>query len=105
MQFFVHLSNKQRHLMTEGLVRDHVEYLRKLKEKDVLPFCGPCKDGTAIMILSCGNLEEASLYVEEDPFSKAGYYETRSIVEVEEANAANNFHLDKVVDYLTTRTV
>jgi len=93
LQFVVHLSNKQHHLMTPDLIRAHVEYLRHLKQKGVLPFCGPCKDETAIMILNCNTFEEAQQLVENDPFSKAGYYASRNIVEIEEANEANNFLL------------
>ncbi|MBH8597675.1 MULTISPECIES: hypothetical protein [unclassified Thermoactinomyces] len=32
-QFNVHLSDKQKHLMSKELVVGHVEYLRSLKEK------------------------------------------------------------------------
>jgi uncharacterized protein YciI len=105
VQFVVHLSNKQRHLMTEELIRGHVEYLRQLKQKGVLPFCGPCKDGTAIMILNCDTFEEAHQFVENDPFSKVGYYASRNIVEIEEANESNNFLLDEVLDYLSKQSV
>lgn len=43
-KFIVHLSNKQRELMSKKLVLQHAAHLKKLKETGVLPFCGPCVD-------------------------------------------------------------
>lgn len=76
--------------MDEDLIQAHVDYLRQLKEDGVLPFCGPCEDGTAIMILSCNSCEEARKLVEADPFAERNYYRERRIVEVEEATRENN---------------
>lgn len=101
-QFVVRLSGKQRELMTEDLVRGHVEYLRELKERGVLPFCGPCADGTALMILSCDSLETARELVAGDPFSEVDYYEDRDIVEIEEATEENDFLLADVLEFLST---
>jgi uncharacterized protein len=50
-KFVVHLANQQHELMTNSLLIDHVNYLRELNEKGLLSFCGPCKDGTAFMII------------------------------------------------------
>ncbi|MBB6453380.1 hypothetical protein HNQ94_001828 [Salirhabdus euzebyi] len=100
-KFVVHLTNKQRQFMTEALILDHVAYLRNLKEEGVLPFCGPCVDGTALMILDAPTEEIAKEYVEGDPFSKVNYYMERNIVEIEEANIENNFLLGDVLKYLS----
>ncbi|MFD1175285.1 YciI family protein [Paenibacillus puldeungensis] len=100
-KFVVHLSNKQRHLMTEELVKAHAAYLKSLKEKGVLPFCGPCADGTGLMIIDAASYEEAKGYVDNDPFSKVDYYIDRKLVEVEEATIENNFLIDDVVAYLS----
>lgn len=99
-QFVVQLSDKQRDLMTKELIIGHVNHLRSLKEKGVLPFCGPCYDGSALMIIKASDIEEARAYVEADPFAKANYYKSRNIVEVEEATIENNFLLEDVIEYL-----
>lgn len=98
--FVVHLSEKQRHLMTEELIRTHVAYLTKLSQAGALLFCGPCADGTALMILQCGDLEEANRLLQGDPFSAVNYYRSRRVVEIQAASEANNFHLQEVLDYL-----
>ncbi|MBA4495066.1 YciI family protein [Paenactinomyces guangxiensis] len=97
-QFVVRLSDKQKHLMTAKLITDHVNYLRQLKEVGRLPFCGPCTDGTAIMILKADSREEAEKLLASDPFSAVDYYKSRDMIEVEEATLENNFHLDRVLE-------
>ncbi|MFC4619077.1 YciI family protein [Camelliibacillus cellulosilyticus] len=91
--FVVHLSGKQKNLLTHSLLTKHVGYLRHLKEVGVLPFCGPCKDDTALMIIKAETLEEAHGRVEADPFAQVNYYQNRRIVEIEEANESNHFLL------------
>lgn len=91
--------------MTEELIVGHVAYLRGLKEKGVLPFCGPCVDGTALMMIHASTVEEAGEVVENDPFSKVDYYLDRKIVEVEEATVENNFLIDDVLTYLRNKQV
>lgn len=102
-KFAVHLSGKQKHLMTEELIKDHAAYLRSLKEKGVLPFCGPAKDGTALMIIDAPDADEAKRYVEGDPFSQVNYYQERRIVEIEEAGLSNDFFLDEVLEEIRSR--
>lgn len=86
--------------MSEELIIDHVSYLKSLKEKGVLPFCGPCVDGSALMIIDAPSFVAAQELVQNDPFSKVNYYLDRKIVEIEEATLDNNFHLDEVLTYL-----
>lgn len=104
-QFVVHLSEKQKHFMTEQLIRDHVAYLGQLSREGVLRFCGPCTDGSALMLLVCSSPEEAQRLVEADPFSQVAYYANRKIVEIEEANEANGFHLQQVLQTLRARAM
>jgi uncharacterized protein YciI len=104
-QFVVLLSEKQKHLMTEQLIRGHVAYLSKLSKEGSLRFCGPCTDGSALMILQCSSPEEAQKLVEADPFSHVAYYASRKIVEIEEANEANEFHLQQVLQALKSRSM
>jgi len=99
-KYIVHLSDKQRELMTKELVTQHAAYLKSLKELGVLPFCGPCTDGTALMIIDAPSQEKAKEYVDNDPFSKINYYMKRKIVEVEEATIENGFLVDEVINYL-----
>ncbi|WZY00538.1 YciI family protein [Bacillus sp. FSL W7-1360] len=96
-KFVVILSDKQRNLMLAELIKGHVAYLKALKEKGVLLFCGPCTDGTAVMIIDAPSLEKAKELVEGDPFSEVDYYKERRIVEIEEANEENGFFLEKVL--------
>jgi uncharacterized protein YciI len=102
-KFVVYLSNKQKELMTEDLIIRHVNYLKSLKDKGVLPFCGPCVDGTAIMIINAHSEEAAKEFLENDPFSRMNYYMERKIVEVEEGTIENNFYLEEVLDHLRER--
>lgn len=102
-KFIVRLSDKQKELMNEELMRQHALYLRELKEKEVLPFCGPCKDGTALMIIDAPSYQLAKQYVENDPFSKVDYYMTRDIAEIEEATIANDFLMEDVFKSLKSK--
>ncbi|MEH7355776.1 YciI family protein [Neobacillus drentensis] len=102
-KFVVHLTNKQRELMTKELIMEHVAYLRKLKGAGVLTFCGPCVNGTALMIVNAPTYDKAKEYVESDPFSKVDYYIDRNILEVEEATLENNFLIDDVLTYLNQK--
>lgn len=99
-KFIVYLSDKQKELMTKELITQHAAYLLSLKDKNILPFCGPCHDGNALMIIDAIDAEEARAYVEGDPFSKVNYYRTRKIVEVDEATPENNFLIDEVIEFL-----
>jgi uncharacterized protein YciI len=98
--YLAHLNDKQRHLMTEELIRDHVEYLRALRAAGTLSLCGPCADGSALMVLATSDEDQARAVVEGDPFSKVGYYRSRRIVEFQPADDSNNYHLEEVLDHL-----
>lgn len=101
--YVVHLDDKQRHLMTEELIRGHVAHLRAARAAGSLVLCGPCADGSALMILQAADEDAARAVVEEDPFSRAGYYATRRIVEFHPADDSNDYHLDEVLDHLVAK--
>lgn len=98
--FRVILSDKQPKLMTEELIRAHVEYLDQLYQKDLVMACGPCTDQTALMIIKANSQEEAEKMIAGDPFSKVRYYRAIDISEFLLANPDNNFHLDTVLNKL-----
>lgn len=102
--FLARLSDKRRELMTAELVTAHVDYLRGLRLDGVLELCGPCADDTALIVLRCSTAAEAERFVEDDPFSKAGYYGSRQIVEFTPADDSNNYHLDTVLERLQGAT-
>ncbi|WP_330633348.1 YciI family protein [Halocatena halophila] len=45
------------------------------------------------MILNCESRDHAHSIANADPFAEKGYYQDRSILEVEPANADNNYLL------------
>lgn len=92
-KFVVKLENKQKHLFNQELLIKHVEHLKQLTNIGVLETCGPCEDGSAIMILKSETIEKAKEYVEADPFSKINYYQSRIVTEFLEATMDNNFWL------------
>jgi len=91
--FLVRLSGKQGHLMNNELLEAHVKYLHTLSEAGHLRFCGPCIDGSAVMILLASDMDAARELIESDPFSTVNYYAERDVLEVEEATPDNNFLL------------
>jgi len=91
--FLIRLSGAQTDLMTPELVSDHVSYLHQLHEAGHLVLCGPCEDGTAIIILRCSNQAEAERLATQDPFAQVGAYQERSIVAFRPATPENNFLL------------
>lgn len=91
--FIVRLSNARPELMTSELVSEHVHWLRKLDEKGMLIICGPCSDGTAIIILACTSLAEAQKIAASDPFASVGAYRCRDVVAFRSATQKNNYLL------------
>lgn len=94
--FVVLLSDKNRELMNETLINGHVDYLRLKWDEGCLKYCGPCTDGSALMILECKTREQAEDIVSNDPFSKVSYYQNVEIREIQPANPENNFLLEQV---------
>jgi len=94
MHFLIRLSGAQPELMTPELVSEHVAYLHRLHSSGHLVFCGPCDDGTAIVVLRCSDRDEAERLAAGDPFARVGAYRERSIVAFRPATLENNFLLN-----------
>jgi uncharacterized protein YciI len=91
--FLIRLSGAQPELMTPELVSEHVSYLHRLHDSGHLVLCGPCEDGTAIIVLRCSDRAEAERLAARDPFAHAGAYRERSIAAFRLATPENNFLL------------
>lgn len=91
--FLVKLEGARPDLMTLHLIKAHVAWLQKLHESGNLVLCGPCEDGTAIIVLSCDTLEEASRIAGSDPFIGAGCYADQKVRGFHLATPENNFLL------------
>jgi uncharacterized protein YciI len=77
--------------MTDTLVIEHVAWLRRLHATGQLLLCGPCDDGTAIIILRCADRAEAERLAASDPFWPTAAYATRSITGFTPAGPENGF--------------
>ena len=78
---FVYLMDNIKPLNMD-IVREHVEHLRQLDEAGKLLLCGPFTDcGGGMVVLECGDPEEAKAIAQSDPFIREGYktYELRTI--------------------------
>jgi uncharacterized protein len=54
--------------------------------------CGPFQsDDGAMQVIEAGSLEEARAFVDADPFIAERYYASYELVELIEANEANNW--------------
>lgn len=89
----IRLEEARHDAMTSNIVQKHVAWLRDLGNKGVLLECGPCDDGTAIILLRCTTREEAIEISKSDPFSTYNIYETRTVIEFKRATKENNYLL------------
>ena len=71
---FVVLLNKVSEAETPlELIKEHIQYLRKLDSTLKLEMCGPFTDYPGgMIILKCSTLEEAQRLASDDPFIRAG---------------------------------
>ena len=91
-KFIIILKNKQKGTLSEKLLNDHINHLKKLTQEKKLYLCGPFKDNDgALQILISENIETARHYIKKDPFIISGYYQHYDIHELIEANADNNW--------------
>ena len=89
---YVYLMKNEKPLNAD-LVREHVEYLKLLKEQGKLVLCGPFTDYPGGMVVfQADNLEEAAGIANSDPFVASGCksFELRTL---EPANEENNYLL------------
>ena len=91
--FIVKLAGSQPDRTTRANVEAHVAWLHTLQDAGKLILCGPCDDGTAIIVLSCGTLEEATDLANSDPFAETGAYAERTVHTFRLATPENNFLL------------
>ena len=83
--------------MSQELLEGHVNHLRTLEIDHRLIVCGPCEDGTAVLIILAENLQEAKKLIQRDPFVAQKYYRRSEITAFTAANGENNFLMDEVV--------
>lgn len=88
-------------LMTETLVKDHVDFLTLLHKNGTLIFCGPCfEDGAAMLLIRADSKSHADDIIAQDPFSLKQFYRQRSIKEIAECNIENQFMLNASIDFI-----
>jgi uncharacterized protein YciI len=92
--FIVKLAGAQPDRTTPANIEAHVAWLHALQNAGKLVLCGPCDDGTAIIVLSCGTLEEATHLANTDPFVETGAYAERTVQAFQLATPENNFLLE-----------
>lgn len=82
--------------LSNELTKKHVEHCRELDSKGILFLCGPLKGHEkGMFMLNAKTYEEAEGYVKKDPFIVNNCYKSYLIYEIEEANAGNNYLLEK----------
>ncbi|MBO9661499.1 YciI family protein [Dokdonella sp.] len=91
--FLVRLGDARSEKMTPSLVQDHVAWLAGLSNAGTVILCGPCSDGTAILVLQCPTQEEAERIAGSDPFAREGAYAERSVIGFRLASPENHFLL------------
>nr|WP_321362309.1 YciI family protein [uncultured Hyphomonas sp.] len=91
--FIVKLAGAQPDRTTRANVEAHVAWLHALQDAGKLVLCGPCDDGTAIIVLSCSTLEDATDLANSDPFAETGAYAERTVHAFQLATPENNFLL------------
>ncbi|MCT8140305.1 hypothetical protein H1D32_22965 [Anaerobacillus sp. CMMVII] len=67
--------------LTEKLIKEHVDFLKKLESKNKLVLCGPFSDyNGGMIIIKAKSYKEAQEIAESDPFiiSQAESYEIRT---------------------------
>lgn len=91
-KFVVILKDKRKGELDASLLTRHIEHLRNLNQEGKLMVGGPFKNNEqAMIILNCGDIDEAISIAESDPFIKEKYYNTYEINELIVANEENNW--------------
>lgn len=90
--FLVLYGNKQSGIITEPLLKTHIEHLKNLRERGHLPMCGPFLDNEGgVLIFRADSKEEVESFMWEDPFIQEKYYQRFIIHEFLEANDENEW--------------
>jgi uncharacterized protein len=91
-KFVVILKDKRKGELDASLLTRHIEHLRNLNQEGKLMVGGPFKNNEqAMIILNCGDIDEAIILAESDPFIIEKYYNTYEINELIVANEENNW--------------
>ena len=81
-------------IWTDDLVKNHVEYLKNMKQKGILILCGILKEKQgALILLEEKSFEEAEAHILQDPLVVNKCYRY-TICEFIEGNEDNNYLLD-----------
>jgi|HubBroStandDraft_2_1064218.scaffolds.fasta_scaffold218334_2 uncharacterized protein YciI len=93
--FLVLLSEKQPQLLSDHMLKLHIDFLKKLRTDNHLPICGPFIDNSgAVLIIKVDSLVQAEEMVKKDPFISQNYYKKYSIHEFMVAGEENNWLSD-----------
>jgi hypothetical protein len=85
-------SNKRKKTLSEKLLSEHIEHLKKLYRQGKLIICGPYKNNDqAIQILRVKDEKEANDLVLADPFIRERYYQDFTLNEFFEAHERNDY--------------
>jgi uncharacterized protein len=80
-RFVILLNQIQGVETTEGIIRDHIQFLQQLEKNEQLELCGPFSDYEGgMLVIKANSVEEARDIAESDPFVKTNVrtYELRT---------------------------
>lgn len=90
--FLVLFGNKQPEVLTHGLLKSHIEHLKRLKDLGHLAICGTLKDNQGgLLIIRADSKNAAEDLMWEIPFVQEKYYQRFIIQEFIEANEENRW--------------
>lgn len=93
-KYVVLLSGKKKNTLTETLLVEHVKHLKEINKKGRLFLCGPLAGSDkAIKIIYADSMNEAVKIAHSDPFTVNSYYPNIEVLELKEANEANEYLL------------
>lgn len=93
-KYVVLLSGKKKNTLTKTLLTEHVNHLKEINSKGQLFLCGPLANSDkAIKIIHADSMDEAVKIAHSDPFTTNSYYPNIEVLELEEANEANEYLL------------
>lgn len=96
MKYYVGiLKDKNEALLTEALLREHVDHLKALRAEGLLQLCGPLTGrGQAMQLLRSDDAEAAKARFLQDPMLRDNFYAGYDFWELTEACDANNYLMD-----------
>ena len=92
-KFVVVYKDRVRKGLTHDLIKNHVEHIKSLHNKNILFLCGLIrKTDKAMLILETESIKEARGIILQDPLIVTKHYKY-DIYEINEANESNNWFL------------